>query len=239
MDCESIMHKRRTLVQSLNDAAEGVIYVIKNERNMRIHFLLGFLALLLAIFIGVSRIEWMILCTIISFVLAAEMMNTVIEELIDLVEPLSRPNVRIIKDISAGFVLVTASNALIIGSFIFSKYWSWPIQATVMQLRHTSWHITFVALLVVVFVTIAGKAFFLRGTPFRGGIISGHSAVAFSIWTAVLFTQSNLFILGAMFLLAALVAQSRLRAKIHSMSEVITGAVIGFLVTALFFQIFR
>ncbi len=233
------MHQRRTFVQSLNDAAEGVIYVIKNERNMRVHFMLGFLVLLIAIFIGVSRLEWIILCTIISLVLAAEMLNTVVEEMVDLVEPLSHPNVRIIKDVSAGFVLVLAVNALIVGFFIFSKYWSWPIQATAMRIRHASWHITFVALLVVVFFTIAGKAFFHQGTPFRGGIISGHSAVAFSIWTAVLFTFSNPFVLGAMFLLAVLVAQSRLRAKIHSLSEVITGALIGFLVTALFFQIFR
>ena len=233
------MRQRRTFVQSLNNAAEGVIYVIKNERNMRVHFMLGFLVLLIAIFIGVSRLEWIILCTIISLVLTAEMINTVVEEMVDLVEPSSRPRVRIIKDVSAGFVLVLASNALIVGFFIFSKYWSWPIQATAMHIRHASWHITFIALLVVIFFTIAGKAFFRRGTPFRGGIISGHSAVAFSIWTAVLFTYSNPFVLGAMFLLAALVAQSRLRAKIHSLGEVITGALIGFLVTALFFQIFK
>ena len=233
------MHKRRTLVQSLNNAVEGVIYVIKNERNMRIHFLLGFLILLTAIMIGVSRIEWMILCTIISVVLAAEMMNTVIEEAIDLLKPAFHRNVRVIKDISAGFVLVLAINALIVGFFIFSKYWSWPMEATATEIRHAPWPITFAALLVVVFFTITGKAFFHRGTPFRGGIISGHSAVAFSIWTAVLFTYSNPFVLGMMFFLAALVAQSRLRAKIHSVREVITGALMGFLVTALFFQIFK
>ena len=136
-------------------------------------------------------------------------------------------------------MLVLAVNALIVGFFIFSKYWSWPIEATALRIRHTSWQITFIALLVVVFSTIAGKAFFHRGTPFKGGVISGHSAVAFSIWTAVLFTVSNPFILGMMFLLAALVAQSRLRAKIHSFAEVVTGAAVGFLVTALFFKIFK
>lgn len=206
---------------------------------MRVHFLLGFLVLLVAVFIGVSRMEWMILCTIISVVLAAEMMNTVVEETIDLVKPSSHPSARIIKNISAGFVLVLAINALVVGCIIFSKYWLWPIQTTVVHIRRTSWQITFIALLVVVFLTIAGKAFFKRGTPFRGGIISGHSAVAFSIWTAVLFTYSNPFILGAMFLMAVLVAQSRLRAKIHSLGEVMTGAAVGFLVTALLFQFFK
>lgn len=233
------MHKSRTLVQSLNDAAEGIVYVIKNERNMRVHFLLGFFVLLTAILVGVSRVEWIILCTIISFVLAAEMMNTVIEEVVDLVEPSIHPNVRLIKHVSAGFVLVAVINALIVGFFIFSKYTSSPIQITAMKIRHASWHITFIALLVVVFLVISGKVFFHRGTPFRGGILSGHSAAAFSVWTAVLFTTSNAFAIEAAFFLAALVAQSRLRAKIHSLKEVIAGGLVGFLVTALLFQIFR
>ena len=227
------------MVQSLNNAAEGIIYVIKNERNMRVHFLLGFVVLLAAILVGVSRVEWIILCTIISFVLAAEMMNTVIEEVIDLVEPLIHPNVRIIKDVSAGFVLVAAINALIVGFFIFSKYTSWPIQITAMKIRHASWHIMFIALLVVVFLVISGKAFFHRGTPFRGGVLSGHSAVAFALWTSIIFTYDNIFVLGSTFCLAALVAQSRLRAKIHSLGEVIAGALVGFLVTAILFQVFK
>ena len=233
------MHKKRTLVQSLNNSVEGIIYVIKNERNMRVHFLLGFAVLLAAILVGVSRIEWIILCTIISIVLAAEMMNTVIEEVVDLVEPFFHPNVRIIKDVSAGFVLVTAINALIVGFLIFSRYWSSPIQLISSKVRYASWHILFIALLVVVFCVIAGKVYFHRGTPFRGGIISGHSAVAFALWTSILFTYDNVFVLGVTFLLAAFVAQSRLRAKIHSLGEVIAGAAVGFLVTALFFKIFR
>ena len=233
------MHKSRTLVQSLNDAVEGIIYVIKNERNMRVHFLLGFLVLVAAILVGVSRIEWIILWTIISLVWAMEMINTVIEEVVDLVEPSIHPNVRLIKHVSAGFVLVAAVNALIVGFFIFSRYTSWPIQITAMKIRYASWHITFVALLVVVFLVISGKVFFHRGTPFRGGILSGHSAIAFSVWTAVLFTTSNPFAIGAAFFLAMLVAQSRLRAKIHSLKEVIAGGFVGFLVTALLFQIFR
>ena len=233
------MHKSRTLVQSLNDAVEGIIYVIKNERNMRVHFLLGFLVLVAAILAGVSRIEWIILWTIISLVWVMEMINTVIEEMVDLVEPFFHPNVRLIKDVSAGFVLVAAINAIIVGAFIFSKYISVPIQITALQIRHASWHITFIALLVVIFLVISGKVFFHRGTPFRGGILSGHSAVAFSVWTAVLFTTSNAFEIGAAFFLAVLVAQSRLRAKIHSLKEVIAGGFVGFLVTALLFQIFK
>ena len=231
--------KKRSFLQSLNDAVAGFIYVVKNERNMRTHFLLGFLVLLAGISLEVGRLERIILCAALSLVFVTELINTVVEETLDLLHSSTHRTVRLIKDVSAGAVLISALNALIVGFFIFSRHWSWPIEIIASKARHTDWHVTFVALLVVVFFVISGKAFFRHGTPFRGGAVSGHAAVAFSVWTTVLFTQENVFLIGVTFLLAFLVAQSRLRAKIHSFWEVAAGAAVGILVTALLFQIFR
>ena len=233
------MTKKRTFLQSLNNAVEGFIYAVKSERNMRVHFLGGFLILLLGIAIGIVRIEWIILCTIVTLVWVAEMINTVVEETLDMIEKSTHSSVRRIKDISAAVVLISALNALIVGFFIFSKYLTWPLELVVRKVRYAPWTITFIALLVVSFLVIAVKAFFRSGTPFRGGLVSGHAAAAFSLWTTIFLTNQNLFIVGVTFLLAALVAQSRLRAKIHSPAEVLAGAALGFLVTALFFQLFR
>lgn len=231
---------KRSFIQSLNDAAEGFVYVVRYERNMRIHYLFSFMMLLLAVLLGISRIEWIILCITISFVLVAEMINTAIEETVDAIfKKTHAEEARIIKHVSAGAVLVSAVAAFVIGFLIFAKYWQWPLEWTAFRLRYASWHTTFLALLAVFFFVIGGKAFFSHGTPFRGGAISGHSAIAFSLWTSVIFTNQNPFIIGVTFCMAALVAQSRLRAKIHSLVEVTVGAVVGTLVTALFFQIFR
>jgi len=229
----------RNFLKSLNDAAEGFIYVVKHERNMRIHFMLAFLVLLFASFIGISRVEWILLCIAVTFVLVTEMINTVVEEITDLVRDSFHPAARIIKDISAGMVLVSALNALVAGFFIFSQYLVWPFQVTALRVHHPVWHVTFIALLAVVFFVIAAKAFLHHGTPFRGGAVSGHAAVAFGLCTALLFAGANLFTLGVAFLLACLVAQSRFRAKIHSFSEVFAGAILGSLVTSIFFFIFQ
>ncbi len=231
--------KERNFLKSLNDAAEGFVYVVKHERNMRIHFMLAFLVLLFASFIGISRVEWILLCLTVTFVLVTEMINTVVEKITDLVRDSFHPAARIIKDVSAGMVLVSAMNALVAGFFIFSRHLTWPFQVTALRIHHAAWHITFVALLAVVFFVIAAKAFLHRGTPFKGGAVSGHAAVAFGLYTALLFAGANLFTLGVAFLLACLVAQSRLRAKIHSFSEVISGAVLGSLVTSSLFLIFK
>ncbi len=231
--------KKRTFTHSLNNAAEGFIHVVRYERNMRIHFLFAFLILILAIFLGVRRVEWMILCLSVTFVLVAEMVNTAIEGIVDSIHRSFHPSARIIKDVSAGMVLVSVINALLVGFFIFPRYWNWPFHFMAEQLRYGRWYLTLTTLLVVVFLVIFGKAFSHRGTPFRGGRVSGHAAIAFSLWTVLLFTQSNNFVIGVGFLLAALVAQSRLRAKIHSFWEVVAGAVVGTLTTAIVFQIFR
>ncbi len=230
--------KKRTFLQSLNNATEGFIHVVKNERNMRFHFAVGFLVLLVGVFLNLSRIEWMILCGAVTFVLFAEMVNTAIEELADLIKGSLHPGVARLKDISAGAVLLAAVNAIVVGFFVFSQRLAWPIEAIADHARRTHWQVTFVALIVVVFLVVAGKAYLKRGTPFRGGMPSGHSAVAFALWTTVLYTQTSPLVIGATFLLAALVAQSRLRAKIHSFLEVAAGGLLGFLVTSLFFQIF-
>ncbi len=231
--------KKRSFLQSLNDAAGGVVYVIRYERNMSLHFLFAALVLIAAVVLGVRRIEWILLCVSVALVLVAEMINTAVEHLVDLIKNSFDPTAKVIKHISAGMVLVAAVNALIVGVFIFSNYLRTPFEYGVREIRYAPWYLTFISILAGIFIVIAAKAFLHRGTPFRGGPISGHSAAAFSLWTVLLFMQSNVFISAIGFLLALLVAQSRLRAKIHSFWEVAAGALLGMAVTALFFQFFR
>lgn len=231
--------KRRTLLKSLNDAVGGVVYVIRHERNMRLHFLFAALVLLSAIALGVPQTQWILLCFCVMLVLVSEMINTAIEHLVDLVKDTFHPQARIIKHISAGMVLVSAVGAMIVGVLVFSRYLRAPWGLAVSEIRYAPWYIAFMSILVAIFWVIAGKAYLHKGTPFRGGPISGHTAVAFSLWTVVLFKQEDIFITAIGFLLACLVAQSRLRAKIHSFWEVVAGAFVGFSVTALFFQLFK
>ncbi len=231
--------KRRTFLKSLNDAVGGVIYVIRHERNMSLHFLFAVLVLLSAIVLGVPQTQWILLCFCVVLVLVTEMINTAVEHLVDLVKDTFHPQARVIKHISAGMVLVSAAGAVIVGVLVFSRYLRAPWGYVITEVRYAPWYIAFMSILVAIFWVIAGKAYLHKGTPFKGGPISGHTAVAFSLWTVVLFKQDDIFITAIGFLLACLVAQSRLRAKIHSFWEVVAGSAVGVSVTALFFQLFK
>ena len=105
---------RRTprVLQSFNWAFEGVIHVLRHERNMRIHFAVATAVLVLAFSYGVTKLELMALLIAISFVLIAEMVNTAVEATIDLASTSFDPLAKVAKDIAAGTVLIAAVDQL-------------------------------------------------------------------------------------------------------------------------------
>ena len=232
------MMEKQNIFQSFNSAIEGFIYTVKTQRNMRLHFLIAILALLLAIYLNLEKVEILILLVTICFVLLAEMLNTVIEMHTDLVSDKYNPVVHIIKDISAGCVLVASINALIVGYILFlGRLWEVHIETGIEKIKSSPWHVTLIILIVVLFMVILSKALLHKGTPLRGGMPSGHAAVAFSIWTIITFLTASHLVAVLAFILALLLARSRLSGGIHTIWEVVAGSILGVLATTLTFQV--
>jgi len=231
--------KQRSLVESFNSAIEGFVYVFKSQRNMRLHFLIGLSVLLSGIFLNFTYIELIILCLTIAFVLFAEMLNTAIEHTIDLVKEEFHPLARIVKDICAGAVLLSALAAVVVAYILFVSRVGLRLEDNILRIRESSWHITFIVFLTVLILVVLSKIVFRTGTPLRGGMPSGHSAVAFSIWTLISLLYPNSLVIFLVFVLAFLVSRSRVRDKVHSTLEVVIGAVVGVLVTLFIFQFLR
>lgn len=230
--------EKQNIIQSFNSAIEGFIFVIKTQRNMRLHFLLAILALLLGIYLNLEKLEVILLLVTVCLVLLAEMLNTAIEMNADLVSDSYNPKVQAIKDIAAGCVLVASINAFIVGYLLFlSRPWKTHIESGIDKIKSSPWHITLIILILTLFFVILGKALFHKGTPLRGGMPSGHAAVAFSIWVIISFLTRNHIAAVLVFILAFLVARSRLSGKIHTIWEVIAGSLLGVLVSVVVFQI--
>lgn len=231
--------ERRKLTESFNSAIEGFIFVLKSQRNMRLHFISAAVILLLSIYFDLPKLELLLLMSAIAFVLVAEMFNTAVELVIDLITDTFHPLARIIKDITAGCVLIASLNAVVVGYLVFAKiFFAKAFSLNLIRLKQAPWHVTFITLLVVFFLVIVGKTFFGKGRPLRGGMPSGHSAIAFSIWSIIALNTTNKLLIILTLFLAFLVAQSRAREKIHTWPEIFLGAMVGILTTTLFFQIF-
>jgi len=206
---------------------------------MRIHFLIALFFLLAGIAMGFSYLELTVLCATIALVLVAEMLNTALELIVDMVKSESHPVARVIKDVSAGAVLLTAVNAVIVGYILFAKRLPFNVADGLGRIRQSPWHVTFIALILVFGVTIIGKSLLHRGTPLRGGMPSGHSAVAFGMWTVICFLTHNSIVIVLSFIMAFLIARHRIKDAVHTFWEVLAGGIMGVLLTTLIFQIFR
>lgn len=103
----------------LSFAWNGIVQVIKRERNMRIHCVVALFTVLFGFIFQISRLEWITITIVIVLVFALEMMNSVCEQIIDYVKPEISMEAKIIKDMAAGAVLVAAIGSIIIGSLIF------------------------------------------------------------------------------------------------------------------------
>ena len=235
------MSVRRTpvILQSLNWAFEGVIHVLRTQRNMRIHFALATAVLILAFSYGVTKLELMALLVAISFVLIAEMVNTAIEATIDLATTSFDPLAKIAKDIAAGAVLIAAVNAIVVGYLVFADRLTQPSSRLVTRVREAPINLTLIALILILLIVIASKALTGRGTPLSGGLPSGHAALAFGGWTAITFivNDQRVVVSFVALIMALLVAQTRVESGIHTLSEVVLGAVTGTLVTMILFQV--
>lgn len=110
------------LSKTFENAIKGIIYCIKNERNMRIHIVVTFYVVLFSFFFDLTYLDKAILACTLSSVIAAEMFNTAIERTVDLIVSDYNSIIKIIKDIAAGAVFVTAAFSVIVGLCLFSKF---------------------------------------------------------------------------------------------------------------------
>ena len=239
---ERLTHRRaRTLLESFNFAVEGIIHVVRTQRNMRIHLLAAVLVLVAAIWIGVSKLELIALLLAIAFVFIAEMINSALEQAIDVATTSFDPLAKLAKDVAAGAVLIATVNAIAIGYLVFSSEIADRSSRLLDRLRDAPAQVTLIALVVTVIVVIAAKAYTGRGRPLRGGLPSGHAAVAFAGWMAatLIIGGSHRFLISSLtFIMALLVAQTRVEAGVHSALEVTYGGLLGALVTLAVFQLF-
>lgn len=100
-------------------AFNGIFETLKKERNIKIHFCIMLLVIILGIILHISKSEWIICIVLFSIVIAGELFNTAIENVVNNLMPEKNEFARMAKDASAGAVLVLAIGASIIGIIIF------------------------------------------------------------------------------------------------------------------------
>jgi len=112
--------RRCDLAFSFKNALNGVWHIINHHYNARIIFLFAFLAVALGFYLKVSKLEMFVLGVTIMLVFITEVINTLIEDIANLINEEFHPKIKLIKDISAGVVLAAVLFSLGVGYFIFA-----------------------------------------------------------------------------------------------------------------------
>ncbi|MBW6467814.1 MAG: diacylglycerol kinase [Coriobacteriia bacterium] len=230
--------RSRSLLWSFNYAIEGIVYALRTQRNMRLHIIAAGFVLTAAILLDVTRLEMVALLFAIGFVLFTELINTAIESAVDLSVHGFDPRAKVAKDVAAGGVLISSLIAVAVGYVIFFDRARDVVAEGFVFVLRSPVHLTVIALGLTGLTVLVLKAFVREGTFLKGGWPSGHAALATAAATAVGYATRNSSAAVLALFIAALVAQSRVESGTHTIPQVLSGALVGLLITTVVFQVF-
>jgi diacylglycerol kinase (ATP) len=220
---------------SFRFAIEGIMHTFRTQRNMRFHFFAIITVLLAGTLLRLQRADMFALLFASSLVVILEMVNTSIETVVDMITDSYRPAAKYAKDVAAGAVLIAAINAVVVGGVVFGN------SVRLIEVRQRlgdppTTTMLVAAFLLMMVLLLLFKIMGKKGTLLQGGAVSGHAATAFFIAMTVVFFSHNILISIMAIALAALVVQSRLEAKFHTLQEVVLGAALAIVLTTLIYR---
>lgn len=228
----------RRWMESANHAISGILHASRTQRHMRYHLYAVILVLLLSFLLRIRREDFLIMLVLAVIVISMEMMNTAVEEIVNVLYKQYDKKAKAIKDVAAGAVFITALGAAVTGYIILNR----PLKDLFihgLQIAHNSeGNVAVVSLIIVLVLVVVSKAYFGRGRPLEGGMPSGHAAASFSVWVAVTLISENFVVSFLVLILAVIIAQSRVYVGVHRAWEVILGSLLGMVVTFLLFKLF-
>jgi diacylglycerol kinase (ATP) len=230
--------RSRNLLWSFNYAIQGIVYALRTQRNMRLHAVAAATVLIASLLFRISALELVAVVFAIGLVLVAELVNTAIEATIDVSIEHLDPLAKTAKDVAAGAVLVSSIIAVVVGFVVFFNPLSSSADTLFERVAETPVYLTVVALGLTGLAVLATKAFSREGSFMSGGWPSGHTAVATAVAAIIGYTTHSAKAMVLALFVAALVAQSRVEADVHTIPQVVLGALLGFLTATAVFQIF-
>jgi diacylglycerol kinase (ATP) len=230
--------RTHSIIWSFQYAIEGVVYAIRTQRNMRIHVGAAIGALVTALLLGIDRLGLVAIVFVIALVFVTELVNTAVEATVDIATQQYEPLAKIAKDVAAGAVLIASLTALVVAYLVMFERLKDVVASGLDFARLAAPDVAVIALGLTLLAVLIAKAVAREKNYLRGGWPSGHTALAFGIAVTIGFmTNSPAATLLALFG-AFLVAQSRVEGNIHTVPQVILGALLGILLPVAVYQLF-
>lgn len=216
--------KNNSFIDAWKNAFNGIIYATTTQSNIKKQLIIAVIVVIVSLFFNLNRAEFLCFLFTIVLILFAEMVNTAIETVVDLYVDVYHPKAKIAKDVAAGGVVITTINALIVAYFLFFDKIADIGLNFIENVTNSPTHLTF-AIMIIVIIAILALIAYAKTNKHKGlnakFIPSGHVAIAFAANTIIWIVTDNIVILVLSLVMSILLAESRIAAKEHKLSEVI------------------
>jgi undecaprenol kinase/diacylglycerol kinase (ATP) len=221
-------------LRSFRFAYEGLQYALATQRNMKFHFFVSFVALSSALLLHISKVEILFIILAIILVILTELINTAIEQTVDLAMPNQHPIAKIAKDLAAASVLVAAAFAVVVGAIVFyepiDRWFHHKVNTNLIISAESVW--LYLALVLVTVIVMETR--FSRSRKLRPSI---WIAIAFSLSTLITLLSTNTLVSLLAYSLAFLFMVMLYEKKNRPLSVSLFGAFIGTAITILAFYL--
>lgn len=229
--------KNKTFITAIGHAIDGVIRAFKTERNLRIDYIIGLFVLISSLFFDFTKTEFACLCLTIGFVIFAEMINSTVEYIVDLVTDKYDDRAKAAKDIAAGGVFISSIVAVIVAYFLFADKLYNATSTVINSIFDSKLHVLFTIIFAVVLLVVILKGMFGKGDKFSQAYPSARVTLAFALTTYVYIITKNIFVCGVSFLLSLMIAHIRIENTKIRPIYMLFSAILGILVVLIIYQI--
>lgn len=229
--------KNKTFFTALRHALDGVIKAFKTERNLRIDYVIGLFVLICSLFFDFTKTEFACLCLTIGFVIFAEMINSTVEYIVDLITDKYDDRAKAAKDIAAGGVLIASVVAVIVAFFLFADKLTMATTSVISTIFSSNIYILFTIIFAVIILAVILKGFLGKGSNYSGVYPSARVALAFGLTTYVYIITKSILVGGVALILSIIIAQIRVENTKTRPIYMVISAIIGVLVVLIIYQI--
>ncbi len=228
--------KNKTFFSAMGHAIDGVIRAFKTERNLRIDYIIGLFVFISSLFFDFTKTEFACLCLTIGFVIFAEMINSTVEYMVDLITDKYDDRAKAAKDIAAGGVLIASTVAVVVAYFLFADKLYNATTAIISSILNSKLHLLFTIIFAVIILAVILKGVFSKDEKYSKSYPSARVALAFALTTYVYVITKSVFVGAVSLVLSLMITQIKIENTKTKPIFMILSAVLGVLVVLIVYQ---
>lgn len=232
-------HKNKTFFSATKNALNGIIHAFKTEKNLRKDYLIGALVLFVSLFFDFTKVELICLVITIGFVIFAEMINSTVEYIVNLVKTEYDLNAKAAKDIAAGGVLIASLISVIVAYLLFIDKIRQASTALLTAVLSSKFHMLATILFIVTILVVILKGLFSKDKDhnYVKSFPSARVTISFALSTYLFIITRNLIVGGVALALSFIVSSIKRENDKTTIMQIVFSALIGILLVISVYQL--